>query len=499
MENTKSCPNCKKGNAADAKFCMSCGANISNEPVETASNYSDLKYVIQKIIDRKLACVNINIKDYWVAFCSSALKYNEFVVSASGNKDYEFKQLGFIKESNINNAYYKIFMIGSISANQIIQEIKTIFETIHNVNFLTYEIEEVEADILEYPQNAENKHNEVDNINLGHQHYNAKNYSEAAKCYLMTANKGDAVAQNYLGHTYYSMQNYSEAIKWYRLSAKQGNAEAQGSLGNMYHSGLGVAKNYDEAKKWYQMAAQQGNAYSQNGLGVLCHDIQNYIEAEKWYQMAAQQGNTEAIKNLQILKNQINNNQRIEQKVYQDYQSEVRNTYTFKADSFSSGNLLVQDSIEIDDMNVVCRKAGGPTVVARNNIAGVSIEPKTFFVNVVIETKGGQRIVLTGFKRVDADEIVRLLTGANTQKGGCYIATACYGSYDCTQVLTFRNFRDEYLSQTITGRMFIKTYYALSPAFAEWLKNKHKVNTFIREKFLDKIYNCLKEKYKGSD
>jgi hypothetical protein len=28
-----------------------------------------------------------------------------------------------------------------------------------------------------------------------------------------------------------------------------------------------------------------------------------------------------------------------------------------------------------------------------------------------------------------------------------YIATACYGSYDCTQVVTFRHFRDEYLSR----------------------------------------------------
>jgi len=83
----------------------------------------------------------------------------------------------------------------------------------------------------------------------------------------------------------------------------------------------------------------------------------------------------------------------------------------------------------------------------------------------------------------------------HSQSGGCYIATACYGSYDCTQVLTFRNFRDEYLNRTLAGRMFIKTYYALSPSFAKWLENQYRINTFIRENFLEPIYKFLKNKY----
>jgi hypothetical protein len=40
----------------------------------------------------------------------------------------------------------------------------------------------------------------------------------------------------------------------------------------------------------------------------------------------------------------------------------------------------------------------------------VSIGSGIFFANVVIESKGGQRIVASGFKQVDAREIVRLLT-----------------------------------------------------------------------------------------
>lgn len=52
--------------------------------------------------------------------------------------------------------------------------------------------------------------------------------------------------------------------------------------------------------------------------------------------------------------------------------------------------------------------------------------------------------------------------------GGCYIATAVYGSYDCPQVWTLRRFRDYTLAKTWYGRAFIYTYYAISPTFVKW-------------------------------
>lgn len=54
------------------------------------------------------------------------------------------------------------------------------------------------------------------------------------------------------------------------------------------------------------------------------------------------------------------------------------------------------------------------------------------------------------------------------QNSGCYIATAVYGSYDCPQVWTLRRFRDETLGATWYGRMFIRTYYAVSPTLVKW-------------------------------
>ena len=59
-------------------------------------------------------------------------------------------------------------------------------------------------------------------------------------------------------------------------------------------------------------------------------------------------------------------------------------------------------------------------------------------------------------------------TTTTTSSGGCYVATAVYGSYNCPQVWTLRRFRDNTLAQTWYGRAFIRTYYAISPTLVKW-------------------------------
>ena len=51
--------------------------------------------------------------------------------------------------------------------------------------------------------------------------------------------------------------------------------------------------------------------------------------------------------------------------------------------------------------------------------------------------------------------------------GGCYIATAIYGSYDCPEVWVLRRFRDRYLLKTIVGTLFVKVYYSISPSLVK--------------------------------
>ena len=58
------------------------------------------------------------------------------------------------------------------------------------------------------------------------------------------------------------------------------------------------------------------------------------------------------------------------------------------------------------------------------------------------------------------------------KKGGCYVATCVYGSYDCPQVWTLRRYRDYTLARTWYGRMFIHVYYSVSPIFVEKFGDK---------------------------
>jgi len=84
-------------------------------------------------------------------------------------------------------------------------------------------------------------------------------------------------------------------------------------------------------------------------------------------------------------------------------------------------------------------------------------------------------------------------TNLESLDGVCYIATACYGSYEVPEVLILRKFRDKVLLQTITGKLFVKIYYKLSPTLANKLKNMSKINDFVKKWYLDRLVNLIKK------
>ena len=81
----------------------------------------------------------------------------------------------------------------------------------------------------------------------------------------------------------------------------------------------------------------------------------------------------------------------------------------------------------------------------------------------------------------------------NGNGGGCYIATAVYGSYDCPQVCVLRRFRDNFLAESYLGRVFIKVYYTLSPSFVKWFGHYKEFNWIFKYP-LDKFVQYLKNK-----
>ena len=77
------------------------------------------------------------------------------------------------------------------------------------------------------------------------------------------------------------------------------------------------------------------------------------------------------------------------------------------------------------------------------------------------------------------------------QRGGCYVATAVYGSYDCPEVWVLRRFRDYRLSATKVGRIFIKTYYKVSPICVRFFGKTRIFNRFFKG-ILDRMVNKLR-------
>ena len=80
-------------------------------------------------------------------------------------------------------------------------------------------------------------------------------------------------------------------------------------------------------------------------------------------------------------------------------------------------------------------------------------------------------------------------SGSNSG-GGCYIATAVYGSYDCPQVWTLRRYRDYTLAEKWYGRLFIRSYYAISPTLVKWFGNTEWFKHFWHSR-LNKIVKHL--------
>jgi hypothetical protein len=67
-----------------------------------------------------------------------------------------------------------------------------------------------------------------------------------------------------------------------------------------------------------------------------------------------------------------------------------------------------------------------------------------------------------------------------SEKSGCFIATACFGFYDAPEVRILRRFRDEVMAGSQTGRRLIKIYYRVSPPLARILDQSPWMRWMIR-------------------
>jgi hypothetical protein len=86
-----------------------------------------------------------------------------------------------------------------------------------------------------------------------------------------------------------------------------------------------------------------------------------------------------------------------------------------------------------------------------------------------------------------------LSMGGGSGGGGCFIATAAFGSYLDPHVAVLRSFRDSFLLTNRLGKVFVSWYYATSP-YADVIRQSGPLRTVVRIALFPLIgfaYLCL--------
>jgi hypothetical protein len=107
---------------------------------------------------------------------------------------------------------------------------------------------------------------------------------------------------------------------------------------------------------------------------------------------------------------------------------------------------------------------------------------ETYFVQVTaVDTSGNESSCSN-----EASGQARDDPGATTNGGGggCFIATAAFGSPLAPQVQLFRDFRNQHLLPYTIGRTFVHLYYRLSPPLADIIAGSDTLRAIVRVSLL---------------
>jgi hypothetical protein len=74
-----------------------------------------------------------------------------------------------------------------------------------------------------------------------------------------------------------------------------------------------------------------------------------------------------------------------------------------------------------------------------------------------------------------------------TPSGGCFIATAAYGTPTAEQIDVLREFRDVVLLESTVGSQFVAWYYQFSPPVADFISGNELLRTLVRELLVDPV------------
>jgi hypothetical protein len=88
---------------------------------------------------------------------------------------------------------------------------------------------------------------------------------------------------------------------------------------------------------------------------------------------------------------------------------------------------------------------------------------------------------------ITGDDPDPAISSIDSEEGGCFIATAAYGSYLNPHVQILRDFRDEFLIPSPLGRKLVHRYYQYAPCIADSMGNYGSLRFLVRQGLLPVI------------
>ena len=103
------------------------------------------------------------------------------------------------------------------------------------------------------------------------------------------------------------------------------------------------------------------------------------------------------------------------------------------------------------------------------------VEKASFWTHESYRLMKAAKMLSTGnYHRWISENEKKLLSG-----GGCFIATAAFGSNMTTEVLVLRCWRDNVLLSKELGKYLVQVYYAISPPIADFIRKSNLLRNFV--------------------
>lgn len=313
----------------------------------------------------------------------------------------------------------------------------------------------------------------------------AQDRERAFKYYEVAANQGNAYALYQAGRCYiYGYGTSVNATKGFSLlkqSVDYGCYDALDTLGDCYYNGDGVAKNIPEAIRCYTEGLEKGHSeWCKYGLGAIHADLQSgYFDQSLAEQYLVPLTENDVTKSSAATKLGV---MYCKLKMFGSavHWFEIASDAGSNAAQYNLGVIYYNgeygESCNLDKAEYYF------SLAARNGYPGAASDAEDCRRKKRQQTSQHQ-----------AQTSSSPQSTSQSSSGGCYIATAVYGSYDCPEVWTLRRFRDYTLAETWYGMLFIRLYYAISPTIVRWFGNSEWFSRIWKNR-LDKMVSDLQHR-----